>query len=147
MNTKKRQSYTNHIQFYPAHHFVFYPLAILLLILSISMVFIQEDKLLWGFIAAIIVLIIWVSYMLRQHYSLILQNRIIRLEVRYRYFVLTNERLELIEHHLRDSQIFALRFASDEELPQLVHRAIKEGLSSRRIKKSIVNWIPDNNRV
>ncbi|MDR6969319.1 hypothetical protein J2X31_003349 [Flavobacterium arsenatis] len=144
---KKKQSYTNHIQFYPAHHFVFYPLATLLLISSISFIFLREDKLLWSFISVLIALIIWVSFMLRQHYALILQNRIIRLEMRYRYFVLTNERFELIEHKLRDSQIFALRFASDDELPGLVKKALEENLSSRRIKRSILMWIPDNHRV
>lgn len=144
---KKKQSYTNHIRFYPAHHFVFYPLAVLLLIASISFIFLREDKLLWGFISVLITLIAWVSFMLRQHYSLTLQNRIIRLEMRYRYFVLTNERFELLEDQLRDSQIFALRFASDDELPGLVKRALKENLSSNRIKRSILMWNPDNNRV
>lgn len=144
---KKKQSYTNHVRFYPAHHFVFYPITILLLITSITFLILKDEKLLWGFISAIIALIIWVSFMLRQHYSLILQNRIIRLEMRYRYFVLTNERFELIENKLRDSQIFALRFASDAELPGLVTKALKENLSSRRIKRSILMWIPDNNRV
>lgn len=144
---KKKQSHTNHIRFYPAHHFVFYPLAVLLLIASISFIFLREDKLLWGFISVLITLIAWVSFMLRQHYSLTLQNRIIRLEMRYRYFVLTNERFELLEDQLRDSQIFALRFASDDELPGLVKRALKENLSSNRIKRSILMWNPDNNRV
>jgi len=144
---KKKQSYTNHIQFYPAHHFVFYPLSTLLLIASISFIFIKEDKLLWSFISVLIGLVVWVSFMLRQHYSLILQNRIIRLEMRYRYLVLTNERFELIENKLRDSQIFALRFASDDELPGLVKKTLEENLSSRRIKRSILTWIPDNNRV
>lgn len=144
---KKKQSYTNHIRFYPAHHFVFYPLAVLLLIASISFIFLREDKLLWGFISVLITVIAWVSFMLRQHYSLTLQNRIIRLEMRYRYFVLTNERFELLEDKLRDSQIFALRFASDDELPGLVNRALKENLSSNRIKRSILMWNPDNNRV
>lgn len=144
---KKKQSYTNHIRFYPAHHFVFYPLATLLLIASITFIFIKEDKLLWSFISVLIALIVWVSFMLRQHYALILQNRIIRLEIRYRYFVLTNERFELIENKLRDSQIFALRFASDDELPGLVKKALEENLSSRRIKRSILMWIPDNHRV
>lgn len=144
---KKKQSYTNHIRFYPAHHFVFYPLATLLLIASISFIFLREDKLLWSFISVLVALIVWVSFMLRQHYSLLLQNRIIRLEMRYRYFVLTNERFELIENKLRDSQIFALRFASDDELPGLVKRALAENLSSNRIKRSILMWNPDNNRV
>lgn len=144
---KKKQNYTNHIRFYPAHHFVFYPLATLLLVSSITFIFLKEDKLLWSFISVLIALIVWVSFMLRQHYALILQNRIIRLEMRYRYFVLTNQRFELIEHKLRDSQIFALRFASDDELPSLVKKTLEGNLSSRRIKKSIVNWIPDHHRV
>lgn len=144
---KKKQSYTNHIQFYPPHHFVFYPLAMLLLLASISFIFLREDTVLWSFISVLIGLIIWVSFMLRQHYALTLQNRIIRLEMRYRYFVLTNERFELIEGNLRDSQIFALRFASDGELPALVKKTLEENLSSRRIKRSILMWIPDHHRV
>nr|WP_255416485.1 MULTISPECIES: DUF6526 family protein [unclassified Flavobacterium] len=32
--------------------------------------------------------------MLRQHYALILQNRIVYLELRYRYFSLTGKTLE-----------------------------------------------------
>ena len=67
--------------------------------------------------------------------------------MRYRYFVLTNERFELIENKLRDSQIFALRFTSDDELPGLVKKTLEENLSSRRIKRSILMWNPDNNRV
>lgn len=144
---KKKQNYSNHIRFYPAHHFVFYPLATLLLVTSITFIFLKDDKLLWSFISVLIGLIVWVSFMLRQHYALILQNRIIRLEMRYRYFVLTNQRFELIEHKLRDSQIFALRFASDDELPGLVKKTLEDNLSSRRIKKSILNWNPDHHRV
>jgi hypothetical protein len=36
--------------------------------------------------------------------------------MRYRYFVVTGERFELLESKLTNSQIFALRFASDDEL-------------------------------
>lgn len=144
---KKKQNYSNHIQFYAPHHFVFYPFAALVLASSIGLIFYTEEKLLWTFISIIIAMIISVSFMLRQHYALTLQNRIIRLEMRYRYYVLTNQRFELIEHKLRDSQIFALRFASDSELPELVEKTIKHRLSSDKIKKNIVNWLPDNNRV
>lgn len=85
--------------------------------------------------------------MLRQHYALTLQDRIIKLEIRYRYFSLTGERLELLEEKLSDSQLFALRFAPDEELPNLVNKAISENLSGTQIKKSIQNWRADNQRV
>jgi hypothetical protein len=85
--------------------------------------------------------------MLRQHYALVLQNRIVRGELRYRYFVITGTRFEPMENLLNDGQVFALRFAPDEELPILVQRAVSEKMSSTAIKKAIVNWFPDNHRV
>jgi hypothetical protein len=142
------QNYKNHIRFYPAHHFVFYPFALMLLGTSIYFAFCNEqERTIYVFISILILLAIWLSFMLRQHYALILQNRIIRLELRYRYFTLTNERLELIEEKLSDGQLFALRFASDEEFPELVKRAILENLTPVNIKKSIKNWKADHNRV
>ena len=142
------QNYKNHIRFYPPHHFVFYPVTLILLLTSIYFAFKNEDQRpIWIFISILIAIIIWVAFMLRQHYSLILQNRIVRLELRYRYFTLTGERLELIENKLDDSQLFALRFAPDEELEPLVKRTISENLSGTAIKKSIKNWKGDYHRV
>ena len=85
--------------------------------------------------------------MLRQHYALGNQDRIIRMELRFRYYVITGKRMEPLESKLSFPQLAALRFASDEELPALTERAIKENLSSHEIKKSIVNWLPDYMRV
>ncbi len=85
--------------------------------------------------------------MLRQHYALTLQDRLVFLEIRYRYFVITGNRFENFEEKLNKSQIFALRFASDEELFSLTNRAVSENLSASAIKKSIQNWRPDNQRV
>lgn len=144
----KPQSYKNHTRFYTPHHFVFYPLVAILLGISIFFVFYyEEQRVIWIFITILIGLITWVSYMLRQHYALTLQNRIIRLELRYRYFTLTNERLELLEHKLSDAQIFALRFASDEELPLLVKSAAADKITPGAIKRGIKRWKPDHNRV
>lgn len=144
----KKQNLENHIRFYPPHHFVFYPFTLILLGISIYFASTCEDqRAIWIFIAALIALIIWVAFMLRQHYSLILQNRIVRLELRYRYFTLTNQRLESLEKNLDDSQLFALRFAPDEELVDLIQRTISENLSGTQIKKSIKNWKGDYNRV
>ena len=69
------------------------------------------------------------------------------MELRFRYYVITGKRLEPLETKLSFSQLAALRFASDEELPGLVDRAVTENLSPIRIKKSIVNWLPDMMRV
>lgn len=142
------QNYNNHIRFYIPHHFVFYPVIIVLLSSAIYYAVSEEhNRLLWTFISVLIVVIGWLSYMMRQHYALTLQNRIIRLEMRYRYFLLTKNKFEPLEEILTESQIFALRFASDEELPLLVEKAVSEKLSANTIKKNIVNWLPDNERV
>jgi hypothetical protein len=85
--------------------------------------------------------------MLRQHYALGNQNRIIRLEIRLRYFQITGKRFEEIEKDLSIPQIVALRFASDEQLLMLIQEALNKNLSSDSIKRSIQNWQPDNMRV
>jgi len=85
--------------------------------------------------------------MLRQHYALGNQNRIIKMEMRFRYYVLTQQRFEPFEQRLTFGQIAALRFASDEELPGLLKRTLDENLSPDTIKQSIVNWQPDYMRV
>ncbi len=142
-----RQSYSNHIRFYPPHHFIFYPVAIALLVISIYHSFTQPNSAIWIFISIIFLLLIALGFMLRQHYALTLQNRIIRLELRYRYFTLTGKRLEDFEHRLRDSQLFALRFASDDEFVALAKKAAEEKTVPRRIKKSITHWKGDYHRV
>ncbi|WP_296144744.1 DUF6526 family protein [uncultured Flavobacterium sp.] len=142
------QSFKNHIRFYIPHHFVFYPVMLILLIISVYFSFSEENlRAVWIFISILNLAITLLSFMLRQHYALTLQDRIVRLELRYRYFTLTNERLELLEKNLSESQLFALRFAPDEELPNLVDKAIAENLSATVIKKSIKNWLADNQRV
>lgn len=142
------QNYKNHIRFYPPHHYVFYPVTFALLASAIYYAITDEPNMkLWVFMSVVIFLMIGLALMLRQHYALTLQNRIVRTELRYRYFVITGTRLEQLEKDLSDGQLFALRFAPDEELPQLVRRAITEKLSGKAIKKAIVNWFPDHNRV
>lgn len=144
----KKQTYKNHVRWYPPHHFIFYPIMLVLLIAAIYQVFNEDkDKLLWAFIAVIIAIVIWVAFMLRQHYALTLQNRIVLTELRYRYFVITGQRLEPLEERMTEGQLFALRFAPDNELEELAGRAIRENLSPDAIKRAIINWCADNRRV
>jgi hypothetical protein len=146
--TMKAQNYNNHIRFYPPHHFVFYPL--MLALLGIAAYYGYEDKdnrPLWMFICILLAVIIWVAFMLRQHYALTLQNRIVLLELRYRYFMATGQRLEPLEAQLSETQLFALRFAPDNELQALTERAVKDKLPADAIKKEIKNWLPDHKRV
>ncbi|MBC7748260.1 MAG: hypothetical protein H7Z76_06750 [Methylotenera sp.] len=141
------QSYKNHIKYYPPHHFIYYPIIMTLLAFSIYFTFTTLDQLLWAFISIIFVVLFCLAFMLRQHYALTLQNRIVRLEMRYRYFSITGKRLEDFEHQLNDDQLFALRFAPDKELITLIQRAVNENLSGKEIKKAIQHWKGDYERV
>jgi len=143
-----KQNFANHVRYYSVHHFIFYPL-LLIAITASAFAFANhpEQKEIWGAITVIFFFIGWTSFMLRQHYALGNQDRIVRLELRFRYYVLTGKRLEPLESSLSIRQMAALRFAPDEELPAMVERAIKENLSAPQIKKSIVHWLPDHMRV
>lgn len=144
----ENQNYSNHSKYYVPHHFVFYPLTLALGIFC----YYQGNKNpalkeIWWTLTAIMIMIVFLALMVRQHYGLKNQDRIIRIEMRYRYFVVTGDRFELLESKLKNSQIFALRFASDGELKDLVNRTLNENLSSKVIKQSIQNWQTDNWRL
>ena len=145
----KAQNYKNHVRFYPLHHFIFYPVGTLLTGIAIYQTIKASGDMrtIWLFILAVLILILWLSFMLRQHYSLTLQDRLVRLELRHKYSMLTGKDFEPLENRLSFAQIAALRFASDEELVPLVMKTIKENLSSDAIKESISNWKADTMRV
>ena len=77
-------------------------------------------------------------------FALKAQDRAIRAEEGLRYYQLTGKRLDT---KLTIGQIIALRFASDEELPALVEKALKENLSNKEIKQLVKNWKADYHRV
>ncbi|WP_018626706.1 DUF6526 family protein [Niabella aurantiaca] len=142
------QNFDHHVRYYVPHHFIFYSVLLLLEIAAVYQIFHDPPlKSVWIFMAILVLVITWLSYMLRQHYALTLQNRIVVLEMRHRYFFLTGENFESLERQLSFSQIAALRFASDEELQPLIESTLKEGLPSLEIKQRIRNWKADNRRV
>jgi hypothetical protein len=144
----QKQNASNHVRYYPAHHFIFYPLLMIAISVSVYKYIIQPGQQdIWLALAAAFLFTGWLSFMMRQHYALGNQDRLVRLELRFRYFLITGKRLEPIELKLRLPQLAALRFASDDELPGLVDRAIQENLSPRQIKNAIVHWLPDYMRV
>ena len=145
----KKQDYSNHRRYYTPHHFIFYPVVLVLLILAIYGGCHDEagHGWLWTMVGALALLTGWLSFMMRQHYGLTMQNRVVRLEMRLRYHVLTGQRFDLLEQQLSFRQIAALRFASDEELPALVKRALEEKLSPGDIKRAIQHWVADDMRV
>lgn len=139
------QNYKNHRQLVPVWHYI----TSLLLIAALSLAivnFIHADAH-THFTAATVLLIAFILviyYVYIRSFALKAQDRAIRAEENFRHFILTGKPLD---KQLRLSQIIALRFASDDELPTLAKRAVTENLSSKQIKQSIQNWKADNNRV
>lgn len=75
------------------------------------------------------------------------QDRLIRLEERLRYQALLTPAEATAALALPLPKLIALRFASDAELPTLIHRALAEDLTPKQIKQAITNWRPDTHRV
>ena len=138
--------------FYPWHHFVLVPLALLMAgytVLRYTKVAGGDDQeaRLWFSVAALAVIGLGVLVLLRQHYALQLQDRICRLEVRQRYFEVSGQRFAALEAQLSLAQILSLRLAGDAELPALAQAAARENLSPKAIQSRITDFQFDAMRV
>ena len=144
----KTQNYSNHRKYYPPHHFVLLPLFMILLIIGVVKSFNDvANQLSWILFSIVVFLLLYLAVMLRQHYALGNQNRIIRLEFKQRYFEIFGKRSDEIEEKLNFGQIAALRFAYDDEFKILLEKALKDNISGDAIKRSIKKWKPDFHRV
>lgn len=142
------QNYQNHRKFYAPHHFIYLPLLLILGGYSVYKIFNDEaHSLEWKMFGTVIFLLFYLAIMLRQHYALGNQDRIVRLEFRQRYFELYGQRSDPVEEKLDFGQISALRFAYDDEFKVLLDKALNENLKGDDIKKQIKRWRPDNHRV
>lgn len=128
----KQQNFENHIRFYPPHHFILLPIVFITIIFGAYKYFQHPDlNLVWLLFAVSSFFILFLTLMVRQHYALTLQNRIVKLEFRQRYFEFTDERSERIISSLKFDQISELRFASDEEFLDLLQKALNNNLTGK----------------
>ena len=79
-------------------------------------------------------------------YIVRLQDRIILLEMKVRCAEVLPAGQDARLSELSPKQIVALRFASDDELGELLERAIRESLPPREIKRAVRTWRPDDLR-
>jgi len=141
------QNYKNHRQIVPLFHYV---AAIAVFAATIGSFFNlahswnNHDNLYAALLICLITLILSVFYFFIRSFPIKAQDRAIRAEENLRHYVLTGK---LLDSRLRIGQIIALRFASEEELPELAQRAASENLKADDIKKEIRNWRMDHHRV
>ena len=138
----QEQSYQKHTRLDPAYHMVAAPLSLLSVVGSAIYVIARHTT------PSVIVLVLSVALLLAvlkvRTYATTLQDRVVRAEENFRHFVLTGKPLDPA---LSLGQIIALRFASDQEFPELCARAVRERLSKDAIKRAVTHWRADTHRV
>lgn len=151
MKQDVEQNYENHRKYDPVYLATWAALALALLVATAALlpVFPRDTALLITQLLLVCVLVcLAVTLFKTRRYPLLLQDRIIRLEMQLRL-----QRLLPADDHwqingLSNDQILALRFASDEELPDLMRKALDENITERdAIKRMVKYWTPDYDRI
>lgn len=141
----KNQNYSNHRRFVPGYHyFTLLGIVVLLIGSIVNLVKSSHDNLYSASLLVLSSLLLAFAALYARVFALKAQDRAICAEENFRHYVLTQKGLP---DKLTVRQIVGLRFASDEEFPALVEKAIKENMSENEIKKSIQNWKGDYYRV
>ena len=142
---KKPQNYDNHARFDPPYHFFVVPVALIATI-AIVVRAVRAPSL-WSVWLVVVAVAGSLAVLKIRLNALRVQDRVIRLEERLRMMAVLPEAMRSRIGELTDGQFVALRFASDEELPTLVKRALDEKLNRKDIKKAVTRWRPDYSRV
>jgi DNA-binding LytR/AlgR family response regulator len=140
------QDYKSHRQFVPLFHFFVVPILLINLGVEISrLIHNQDGDQIWAVIVAMA--LAGLAFATRGMAVKAL-DRIIRLEERLRLSSLLPAEQRDKVNDLTPSQLVALRFASDEEAPDLAQRTMTgEFKTQNDIKKAIRNWRADLHRV
>jgi Na+/melibiose symporter-like transporter len=139
------QNYKNHVRLIPLWHYITPLLLIAIVVGSILNLLHEDEHGHFGAVTLVVIsVVLTIFYWYIRAFALRAQDRAIRAEENFRHFILTGKPFE---KDLRLGQIVALRFASDEEFPVLVKRAIAEKMSQKEIKKAIKMWRGDYKRV
>lgn len=140
------QTYQNHVRYFPLVHFFLFPVLFFNLIWQTVRLY-QEPNWDRGEMVLLAVAFIGMNVAARLQ-ALKAQDRSIRLEESLRYHKILSPDLAFQAEQLPTGNKIALRFASDEELPELVQKAINgEFKDSKEIKLAIKNWRGDYLRV
>jgi hypothetical protein len=139
------QTKSNHVRLDPSFHFFLLPVTFLVIVWSVIHAF-RHLSTVSAALLLLAVLLLWTALKARS-YALRVQDRVIRLEERLRLALLLPAPIHIRIPELTESQLVALRFACDAEVPDLTARALSERLTSKQIKEAIRTWRPDYFRI
>lgn len=150
MSDKPAQSFANHTVF--PKMFIFQAVGVLIaLIMSIiGLVQIGEDlgpKLIGAAVLLLSIVAVTMVVKIRTN-SLMVQDRIVRLETQVRLERILPDDLKEAARGLTLTQLIGIRFASDEEMADLLRKVLDENIQSgKEIKKLVKNWQADHMRI
>lgn len=140
------QTFENHTRYVPLYHFVLF--GILMINLVWSVVRIIRHHSVDAAVALLIAFGLLILFFYARQFALTMQDRLIRLEMQLRLVKVLPADLAQRIGELTVSQLIGLRFASNEELPELVRKVLAEGISDRTaIKRMVRTWQGDYLRV
>jgi hypothetical protein len=143
---EKTQDYKSHRQFVPLFHFVAFPI----LVVNVGVEAVRFYRYQSSYSGWVLILAIGLLLFATTVRTMVVkaQDRIIRLEERLRLASLMAPEQYAKIQDLTPRQLVALRFASDEEAPDLAQRTLTgEFKSPEEIKKAVKNWRADVHRV
>ena len=139
---KKVQNYGNHAKFFPPFHFFVAPILLINVIRCIVQV-VRAFSIDTAF-SLLVALALLVLAFVTRIMVLSVQDRVIRMEMRLRMQQVLPEDLRDHIPEFSVSQLVALRFAGDAELPDLARKVLRDNLTDRKaIKKMVRDWQPD----
>ena len=144
----EEQNFKNHSRIVPLYHYITTAVIFLIIAGSVTKLCRNYQRHSGGLLIPALFCLIAVALLLLTFFSrdfaLKAQDRAIRAEENLRYFAMTGN---LLDSKLTTKQIIALRFAPNNELLDLAHRAVSESLKPSDIKKAIKHWRADYHRV
>ncbi len=136
------QSFENHARLVPLYHYVAGPILLINLIWSeVRLVRTPSADSIIGLLVALALILM---FFYARVFALTVQDRVIRLEMQLRLARLLPADLQPRAATFTHKQLVALRFASDEEMPELCRKVLADNLTDQRaIKRMIRKWNPD----
>jgi hypothetical protein len=140
------QDYGTHRKFVPAYHYFALPVLLINLIYSGYVAVTSFSA--GSVIALLLAFALIIVTLFARLFALGAQDRVIRLEERLRLRDLLPPEQQGKIGELTTGQLIGLRFASDDEVADLVATVCTEGIQDRdEIKKRVKNWRPDHQQL
>ncbi|HKH91111.1 MAG TPA: DUF6526 family protein [Gemmatimonadaceae bacterium] len=140
--TATPQSYANHRRVFPLYHL--FALPVLLAHVGVTLVGAFRQPSAWTVWMVVVALGLVAATVANRASTLIVQNRVIGLEMRLRLATVLPVELCQRIPELDIKQLVGLRYAGDAELPGLVERCLRGELpTADAVKRAVQHWRPD----